>query len=149
MERRFQRNPRSKSNRANWAGDACVVNDVLGIAMPEGNLGSGAGRSRGWDPELICQEWPNIQCIMASLEQKDVTQANATRWPGRCSFTVEAKSVLGAHQTSAPGVPRAWRQTKRVQTLRYEGQSSDPGSGANLGRSNPGYLFRRAARQTK
>jgi hypothetical protein len=31
---------------------------------------------------LICKEWPNIQRIRASLAQKDVTQANATRWPG-------------------------------------------------------------------
>jgi len=29
--------------------------------------------------ELICKEWPNVQRIMASLAQKDVTQANIVR----------------------------------------------------------------------
>ena len=44
--------------------------------------------------ELICKEWPNIQRIMASLAQKDVTQANMVRMLGLYGRQNQTKKAL-------------------------------------------------------
>jgi TnpA family transposase len=44
--------------------------------------------------ELICKEWPNIQRIMASLAQKDVTQANMVRMLGSYGRQNQTKKAL-------------------------------------------------------
>jgi TnpA family transposase len=44
--------------------------------------------------ELICKEWPNIQRIMASLAQKDVTQVNMVRMLGSYGRQNQTKKAL-------------------------------------------------------
>ena len=44
--------------------------------------------------ELICTEWPNIQRIMASLAQKDVTQADMVRMLGSYGRQNQTKKAL-------------------------------------------------------
>jgi TnpA family transposase len=44
--------------------------------------------------DLICKEWPNVQRIMASLAQKDVTQANLVRMLGSYGRQNQTKKAL-------------------------------------------------------
>jgi len=44
--------------------------------------------------ELICKEWPNVQRIMASLAQKDVTQADMVRMLGSYGRQNQTKKAL-------------------------------------------------------
>jgi TnpA family transposase len=71
--------------------------------------------------ELICKEWPNIQRIMASLAQKDVTQANIGAH-ARLVRSAESnqESVVGAGQSLPNALHPHLHRRRRTTAERSE-----------------------------
>ncbi len=70
------------------------MNTLVGFEHP-GKYGNALiTPARKANESLICQEWPNVQWIMASLTQKDVTQATIVRKFSASARQNQAKKAL-------------------------------------------------------
>jgi hypothetical protein len=108
---------------------------LVGFRHPKHYADSLIKPSRKVPEPLICSEWPNIQRIMASLAQKDVTQATVVRklsayarqnrtkkaladQAATCTGSMSARSAIPA---SISAQPRKFRTARRYasRVLRF------------------------------